>query len=415
MANKDIFYLEDVFPEAGEVFSSNYPSIDEIKDDAIYVLDTNILFVPFDTSEKGLKVIGDIFKQLKEENRLLLPARVAREFAKNRGTVIGKVFLKLRQKKEQLNVGTFRLGDYPLLEHYEEFNRLKSKLKSIQDLIRDSRKLFEKVESHILGWNWDDPVSNLYTEIFTPDVIVEMKKDKDKLEKDLEFRIEHKIPPGFKDSGKVDDGVGDLIVWQTVLEIGKERNKNIILVLNDQKNDWYYKQAKTGLYPRFELFDEYRRYTKGKSISMINFPQLLKLFNASKDVVDEVESSISSSSESEEMEGFAWNYEGSIGKKRIKALILFSRSKEGGSWWHPLRGYYYYENRDKTKITLEGYWHAGGQSIDMDEMVDDKITGCFFHFDEKTNHREVLPSSEKLIGVFHKGSIEQTCILKKKA
>lgn len=292
MADKDIFYLEGVFPEADKVFSSNYPSIEDIKENCLFVLDTNILFVPFDTSEKSLTVIGEIFKTLKENNRLFLPARVAREFAKNRGKTIGDVFLKIRQKKNGLNSGIFKIDDYPLLEHNQDFITLKEKFDSARKLISESRELFTEIENHILSWNWNDPVSNIYTEIFTPEIVVEMQKTQEDLEKDLKFRIEHKIPPGFKDSGKIDDGVGDLIVWQTVLEIGKEKNKNIILVSNDQKNDWYYIQDKTGLYPRFELFDEFRRFTNGNSIAMINFPQLLKMYNASDDIVDEVENSI---------------------------------------------------------------------------------------------------------------------------
>lgn len=292
MANKDIFYLEGVFPEADKVFSSTYPPIEEIKENCLFILDTNILFVPFDTSEKSLAVIGEIFKQLKEDNRLFLPARVAREFAKNRGKTIGDVFLKIRQKKNGLNSGVFKIDDYPILEHNADFIKLKEKFSAVRKLISESRELFSNIENHILSWNWNDPVSNTYKEIFTPDVVIEMKKSSEDLEKDLKFRIEHKIPPGFKDSGKIDDGVGDLIVWQTVLEIGKEKNMNVILVSNDQKNDWYYIQDKTGLYPRFELFDEFRRFTNGNSIAMINFPQLLKMYNASEEIVDEVEKSI---------------------------------------------------------------------------------------------------------------------------
>ncbi|WP_338811973.1 PIN domain-containing protein [Bernardetia sp. Wsw4-3y2] len=292
MANKDIFYLESVFPEADKVFSSNYPTIEEIKKKCIFILDTNILFVPFDTSEKSLAVIGEIFKQLKVDSRLFLPARVAREFAKNRGKTIGDVFLKIRQKKNGLNSGGFKIDDYPILEHNDDFIKLKENFSAIRKLISESRELFSNIENYILSWNWNDPVSNTYKEIFTPDIVIEMKKSQEDLEKDLKFRIEHKIPPGFKDSGKIDDGVGDLIVWQTVLEIGKDKNMNVILVSNDQKNDWYYIQDKTGLYPRFELFDEFRRFTNGNSIAMINFPQLLKMYNASEDIVDEVENSI---------------------------------------------------------------------------------------------------------------------------
>jgi len=292
MADKNIFYLKEVFPEADKIFSSKYSSVEQIKDECLFVLDTNILFVPFDTSEKSLKAIGEIFKSLKKKNRLFLPARVAREFAKNRGKNIGNLFLKIRQKKNGLNSGNFKIEDYPLLENNNEFIQLKDKFKAINKLISESRQIFNNIENHILSWNWDDPVSNIYSEIFTPEIVIEMKKEPEELKKDLKFRIEHKIPPGFKDSGKLDDGVGDLIVWQTVLEIGKENDKNVILVSDDQKNDWFYKQDKMGVYPRFELFDEFRRFTNGNSIAIINFPQLLEMFDAAEDIVVEVEKSI---------------------------------------------------------------------------------------------------------------------------
>ena len=71
------------------------------------------------------------------------------------------------------------------------------------------------MEADILSWNWDDSVSKIYKEIFTPELIIEVQKSEEELVEDLEFRIAHKIAPGFKDSGKLDDGIGDLIIWQT--------------------------------------------------------------------------------------------------------------------------------------------------------------------------------------------------------
>jgi predicted nucleic-acid-binding protein len=289
---KDVFYLDKVFPEADKIFSESYKSSSDIFKNSIIILDTNVLLVPFDTNDKSLQRIKNIYLELKSKSRLYLPARVAREFASNRATKISDIFLQVRQTKDKLNSGNFKINQYPILETNEDYSNLKEDFVKIQDLIKKSREKLEKIESHIQEWTWNDNVSIAYKKIFTPEIVIEVKKEKEEIENDLAFRIEYKIAPGFKDSKKPDDGIGDLIIWQTILEIAKEKNKDVIFVTNDQKNDWFYKQDKIGLYPKFELFDEFRRYTDGKSISIINFIKFLELSDADTNTIEEVKTSI---------------------------------------------------------------------------------------------------------------------------
>jgi predicted nucleic acid-binding protein len=292
MSDKDIFYLDKVFPEPDKIFSFEYETLDTVASDCIFVLDTNVLFVPFDTSEKNLDEIKQIFLSLKKGDRLFLPARVVREFANNRAKRLGDLFQKVRQNKENLNSGNFKIDDYPLLQGNAGYQTLVENYKTIGDLIKSCRKLLEQVEADILSWNWDDNVSKVYKEIFTPELIIEVKKTEEDLIKDLKFRIEFKIAPGYKDSGKLDDGIGDLVIWQTALEIAKDKNKHLILVSNDQKNDWFYRQEKQGLYPRYELFDEFRRFTGGKSMHIVSFPKFLEILHAKPETVDEIKETI---------------------------------------------------------------------------------------------------------------------------
>jgi len=297
MSDTDIFYLEKTFPEPDKVFGFEYKSLDDLITDCVVVLDTNVLFVPFDTSEKNLDEIKSIFLTLKNHDRLFLPARVVREFANNRAKRLGDLFLKIRQTKNNLNTGNFKIQDYPLLQGNESYQEILSNYKKIIDAIKASRKLLDKVESDILSWNWDDNVSRTYKEIFTNEIIKEVSMSEEDLKKSLQFRIKHKIAPGYKDSGKPDDGIGDLIVWQTALEIAKEKGKDLILVSNDQKNDWFYKQDRKGLYPKYELFDEFRRFTNGKSMQIITFPKFLELMHATPETVKEIKESIRNSDE----------------------------------------------------------------------------------------------------------------------
>ena len=283
---KDIFYLDRVFPEASKIFSEKFKTAEEIIANGIIVLDTNVLLVPFDTSEKNVSDIKSIYLKYKKENRLFIPAREAWEFANNRANRIGDIFLQIRQLKDNLNSGIFKINQYPILQNNKDYLDLLYQFDAIQKSIKSSRKFLDNIEAHIQSWTWDDNVSVAYKEIFIPEIIVEVLKDKEELEKDLAFRIEYKVAPGFKDSKKADDGIGDLVIWQTILEIAKTYDKDLIFVTNDQKNDWFYKQDKIGLYPKYELFDEFRRFTDGKSIAIINFIKFLELSKAKAETIE---------------------------------------------------------------------------------------------------------------------------------
>ena len=135
-------------------------------------------------------------------------------------------------------------------------------------------------------------MSLAYKEIFTPDTIEGPSITPKEIEEDLKFRFAHKIAPGYKDSNKIDEGIGDLIIWHTVLAIGKKYSNDVIFISNDEKNDWFHKQDKVGMYPKFELYDEFRRFTGNQSFSIISFLKFLELSNAKSETLAEVKQSI---------------------------------------------------------------------------------------------------------------------------
>lgn len=292
MKKEDYFSLEKIYPDAGKIFSFPYKPLKEVAKNCVFVLDTNILLIPFDVSEKNFELITNILKKLKDKNRLFIPARVAREFAKNRGEKISQIFLRLRQKQQKLNSGHFNPENYPILEQSEAFKKLNILNQKIQEDIKKSRKLFKDVESEILSWNWNDPISLIYRDLFTEDIIIELEENQESIIKELEFRAKNDIAPGFKDNNKVDGGIGDLIIWKTVIQIGNKINKNVVFVSNDKKGDWYYRQDNEGIYPKYELFDEFRANTNGKSINIIDFPKFLEIFNIDEKVIDDVKKTI---------------------------------------------------------------------------------------------------------------------------
>jgi hypothetical protein len=80
-----------------------------------------------------------------------------------------------------------------------------------------------------------------------------------KIVEEGEVRYRNLIPPGYLDE---DDKIGfqkygDLILWKQIIAKSKADKKDVILVINDMKEDWWYYSDKTKpVAPRHELIKE---------------------------------------------------------------------------------------------------------------------------------------------------------------
>ena len=281
----DIFIINSIYPEAESIFTTRLRPLEEIKDDCYIVLDTNALLVPYGTGKESLDQIRQTYATLVAEKRLVVPGQVAREFAANRAKELRELYQQLSRKR---SVPPLQKGKYPLLESLDEYQQTVSLEKEIDQLLRKYRETIGKVLDHIRGWNWDDPVSLMYGELFVEDVILDPAIDEAEVRSELARRQLHKIPPGYKDSTKDDDGVGDLLIWFTILKIGEAHKKSAIFVSGEEKADWWYRSENQPLYPRYELVDEFRRHSEGQSFHIIELSRLLDLYGASESVVAEV-------------------------------------------------------------------------------------------------------------------------------
>jgi len=223
----DIFILSTTFPQASTLFNIRLPSVENIKNNAIVVLDTNALLVPYNTGKDSLLQIGNTYRSLVAEGHLRIPGQVAREFAKNRANKITEIHQQFSRKVSGLN--PLQKGRYPLLDSLKEYKEVLEFEENIDDLYKQYKEAVQKVLVKIRGWNWNDPVSELYGGIFAEEIIIDPRFDREELKAELNRRQVHKIPPGYKDSSKDDSGIGDLMIWFTILDIGKTMQSNIIL------------------------------------------------------------------------------------------------------------------------------------------------------------------------------------------
>lgn len=287
MDKEKIFLKNRIYPNASKLFGIEVAKIDEIKNDCIFILDTNVLLLPYTTTKESFEAIKKIYKKLIDDDRLFIPEQVAREFVSNRPEKIKDIYQNLNIVKSKLHTPSF--GNYPLLGSLSDYNNILDLEKEIKDKNKEYSNKLENIANQIKKWGIEDPISIVYKELFKEKIIKGTEEQEEEILDDLSKRNEFNIPPGFKDKSKEDNGIGDLLIWLTILNIAKQENKNIVFVSGDEKNDWFYRSESVALFPRFELISEFNDKTSGKTFHIIKLSKLLEIFEPSQtEIIDEV-------------------------------------------------------------------------------------------------------------------------------
>ncbi|MGO9221618.1 MAG: PIN-like domain-containing protein [Streptosporangiaceae bacterium] len=78
-------------------------------------------------------------------------------------------------------------------------------------------------------------------------------------------RAEQKRPPGYKDHSKTDEGAaGDYLIWVQVLREAKARQRDVLLITGDVKEDWWRREHGEARGPRPELVRELKEHANVK-------------------------------------------------------------------------------------------------------------------------------------------------------
>ncbi|HFT7989566.1 PIN-like domain-containing protein [Citrobacter braakii] len=293
------FSKKEIYPSPKDSFSFVLEPISEMKDEALVVLDANVLLLPFTTNIRNVKAIKELYTRLSKSNQLFLPAQAVREYLDNRAIKISDINEAL-QKKSNQNFNY--VGIHPLLEGLAEYKEVIELEESLKSLIKNYQAKIRDTLSAVQAWGWNDPVSKMYHEVLADRILDDGALDFGNIEKDLKRRNDLNIPPGYKDRNKDQNQAGDLVIWHEILNLAKNKCKHLIFVSVDEKTDWWHQSGKTPLYPRFELVDEFREATKGKSFHIVSLSTLLEIFDIDSEVVKSVkitEEEVKSTTDSE--------------------------------------------------------------------------------------------------------------------
>ena len=274
------------YPNPADTFAFSLATKESISDTCIFVLDANVLILPYTASARSLDEIRKVYSSLVQQERLFIPAQAAREYLDNRADKLSTAHNLLHTKQSE---SIKPLQSHPLLDELIEFKELIESGNALNQTLKKYQDSLKKVVQVVKSWSWDDPVSKMYHTVLSQVVLTDEHVDETAMEKDLELRNKLKIPPGYKDGGKEANQIGDLLIWHEILTLATAKNNDVIFVSGDEKADWWHQSSGKNLYPRFELVDEFRRATGGKSFHIISLSDLLKMFDAKSDAVDAVE------------------------------------------------------------------------------------------------------------------------------
>ncbi|WP_431037517.1 PIN domain-containing protein [Pseudomonas yamanorum] len=281
-----VFLIEEILPDAAGFFEEEPLGIEKALESADIVLDTNVLLIPYGAGQSSLSQIVSVYESIKNKGRLFVPAQVAREFVKNRPNKLAQLYQGISDQVSKF-AAIERLS-YPILDSVSEFKVLNDIIEEIGALKSRLKSTSKDVRQEIKNWGVNDPVSQAYRPVFTRDVIIDPKIDKEKTLEEMFARYEYSIPPGYKDKSKPDAGIGDYLIWKTILSLGAGNKRSLVFVSGDEKADWLHGAEGSGFLPRYELQAEFRRVSNGCDFYIIPLSRLLELQKAEASTVVEV-------------------------------------------------------------------------------------------------------------------------------
>lgn len=289
---KEKYTMKENFKGFSDYSNEEYK---EIWDTAIIVIDTNILlnFYRYSTSTRT-----ELYKVLESlKDRLWIPYQVAFEYFKNKENVIENTYKDFEKLKKDIDKD---IED--IIEKIE--NKPQKQLKCREELVKTTKKFkgeliteIEKEENNRKNEASEENIERLIFDLFNesvgPEIVgkefLEMKEEGNRRKKE-------KIPPGYKDSDK--DENGDYYIFYSIKKVAKERQKNVIFVTDDVKEDWFVRSLGKIKCGDYRLLNEFFKET-GKLLLIYTSDGFLKQYennvetkgkiSINKDVIIELE------------------------------------------------------------------------------------------------------------------------------
>lgn len=268
--------MKNLYPEYRK---KTVEEVKEIFKEAIIYLDTNVLINIYFHSKNKQNIILELFEELSSLDKIYLPNHVVFEYTRQRLQKIEdlkKVYVNTSSQIDKL-INDINCETHPFISDsnlYDQANEVLNKLKlNLDESISSIRDMFNvDVIYEKLCTIFESKVLKSFTESELNEIYLEGEE-----------RYKKKTLPGYKDRDKPDNKYGDFVIWKEMIRNAKEKNKPIVFVTEDNKENWVYEIGgeKMGVDPKMQ---KEVSYDANVNIIIYSTSQLLKY--GSKNEVD---------------------------------------------------------------------------------------------------------------------------------
>ena len=223
----------------------------------LFVIDANVLLNLYRYSPETRRELERALGSVK--NRLFIPHQAAKEFLKNRLTVIAghadEYTKAIRTITDLTSILSNKkkhpfLPDADLSKFTEQVEKLVVKLEAQRTALLDRLTNNDEILEFVYSLS-GNRTGVAFDEASLSAIALEGDK-----------RYQNEIPPGYKDGKKDSSGdpyrkFGDLILWKQLISKAKSESRSVIFVTDDKKEDWWLEQSGRTIGPRTELREEF--------------------------------------------------------------------------------------------------------------------------------------------------------------
>jgi hypothetical protein len=232
----------------------------------IVAIDTNVLLHLYKCGATARGQIFDVLQAIAES--LFMPAQVQHEFWRKRDGVIREVVttsslsgLRDAWKRASSEVKSWGRRTMSTTEADELHNELDVLFKKVLSRVSsDDAGKGINLKAALRGAE-DDEIFGRLLEIYRARIGQPYAKEEfDAYIRRGSERFDKSIPPGYMDAWKqnqVEEGVGDYLIWEQLIDRAAEVKKDVLFVTDDEKEDWW-RLGGDGepIAPRVELMEE---------------------------------------------------------------------------------------------------------------------------------------------------------------
>lgn len=298
MFNESYRLMKNKFPE---YYRPNDKELEDLWESCIFIFDTSVILNLYQYSFKSRDEFLSILKKISD--RIWIPNQVGKEYHSRRPHIIREQrekYLRIQDKIDEIkNKSILEIEKEKSVEYHPFINKNELK-KKIEDAFSDLDLYLKNCANKYPDLTRKDIIGEEIDKLFDGKVGDEYHREKLKELYDIgKKRYEQKIPPGYSDQQKGNEKqYGDFISWAQILEFAKLKNKPVIFVNDDEKNDWwlihdYQKPTQEIILPHPELIKEFVSETKN-SFFMYNSENFMKSYQkflkekVSNDAIKEV-------------------------------------------------------------------------------------------------------------------------------